>query len=89
MGVRTDLGGMGWDHPSQEGRGDHDADAATPVSGHIQEPCWLGHLPLGLGDRLAVKGEAGEASEVPMNVGFVRYTEKFEFCPSGAQTAAR
>lgn len=80
---------MGWDHASQEGRGDHDADAATPVSDHIQEPCWLGHLPLGLGDRLVVKGEAGEASEVPMNVGFVRYTEKIEFCPSGAQIAAR
>ena len=80
---------MGWDHPGQEGRGDHDADAATPASDHIQELCWLGHLQLGLGDRLVVRGVAGEDSEVPMSVDFVRYTEKFEFCPSGAQTATR
>ena len=53
---------VGWGHPGQEGRGDHDADAATPASDHIQELCWLGHLQLGQGDKFVGKGVAGEAS---------------------------
>lgn len=79
--------GWGGITPARKSRGTT-RRCCNPASDHIQEPCWLGHLQLGLGDRLVVRGVAGRLAS-PDERGLYRYTEKFEFCPSGAQAATR